>query len=287
MALPLSPSTSGSGVRDQVQPIGWTIWETWDWLWQQSDAEAGSFQKPCSTIQPRNEYQGGPLACRIRRIIIFFDTTGIDYDLALRLYVSSKRGTGSLYIVNGNGADYDFGVEIYGWIRGRYSAEYLIATRDLTALPTGYNYFLIPSAHINSSGYTVLILVMGADYEYSGSPTGWVNISLDWQLNTPPLSGYIWVEGTKLAYTDSVKTKRTTEGTLDGASGKEAGIHWVEGTKQRYIDSSGNERCIEGTLTGLTGKVASQLSINTKSPMSGTHYCYIDSSGKERCFEGT
>ena len=98
--------------------------------------------------------------------------------------------------------------------------------------------------------------------------------------------GFIWAEGTKLAYLDVNRTKRTQEGTLTGASG-DPGYKWVDGTYQYYTDSSGKERYIEGSLTGLSGKIPSQLSINTKSPMYGTHYCYIDSSGNERCFEGT
>ena len=98
--------------------------------------------------------------------------------------------------------------------------------------------------------------------------------------------GFGWVEGTKLAYIDNDGLKRTQEGTDTGDNGTEEDI-WVDGTYQYYVDASGDVRRIEGTLTGLTGKLASQISINTKAPMSGTHYCYIDDTGAERCFEGS
>jgi len=92
--------------------------------------------------------------------------------------------------------------------------------------------------------------------------------------------GYIWVEGSKFAYLDDYRTKRITEGTLEGATGKIAGYCWVEGTKFRYIDSSGNERYIEGTQEGATGKTPGHPWIEE------TKFRYIDSSGNERYFEG-
>lgn len=97
--------------------------------------------------------------------------------------------------------------------------------------------------------------------------------------------GFLWVEGTKLAYTDVGGIKRATEGILTGVTGKIAGHGSVDGIYQYYVDANGAVRKIEGTLTGLTGKLPSQISINMA--QGGTKYCYIDSSGNERCFEGT
>jgi len=215
------------------------------------------------------------------RVPLFFDTTGITYDLTLRLWVSVKSGSGSIYVLNGNGADYDFGAEIYGWITGRYSSEYLITSKaiaDLTAVQ--YHYFPIPASHINSSGYTVLILVHGDDYNYSPVATGYISCSMDCTLRLPS-KGYIWIEGTSVAYIDSNEVKRTKEGTLDGATGQTAGHLWVEGNNLRYIDSSGSERYIAGSQEGATGKTAGHIWIEQ------TKFRYIDSSGNERCFEGT
>jgi hypothetical protein len=98
--------------------------------------------------------------------------------------------------------------------------------------------------------------------------------------------GYIWIEGTKLAYTDSVEAKRLKEGTDTGANGS-AEYPWVDGTYIYYVDANGDVRRIEGTLTGLTGKIPSQISINTKEGIDGTKFCYIDATGAERCFEGS
>jgi len=113
------------------------------------------------------------------------------------------------------------------------------------------------------------------------------NTSYDMYVRINWLPGYVWVEGTKIAYIDNNGNKRTKEGTTTGTTGKIAGHHSVEGDYLHYIDSSGAERRILGSTTGLTGKQPSQISINTKSPMLGMHLCYIDSSGNERSFEGT
>jgi len=97
----------------------------------------------------------------------------------------------------------------------------------------------------------------------------------------PTAAGYIWVEGTKLAYTDVPLDKRTKEGTKSGATNQTAGHLWVEGNNLRYIDSSGDERYIAGSQEGATGKTAGIIWVE------GTKIRYIDSSGNERCFEGT
>jgi len=94
-------------------------------------------------------------------------------------------------------------------------------------------------------------------------------------------AGYIWIEGTKFAYTDSSRTKRTQEGTKSGATGQTAGHLWVEGNDLRYIDSSGDERYITGTQDGATGQTAGHMWIED------TKFRYIDSSGNERYIEGS
>lgn len=287
MTFPITPSITGDGSYFRVQPIGWTVFQTWDYCWGQ--ANANSWAKPPGSYYPYNAYYSGPLQCGMRRVILFFDTTGITGDLVLRLYVTTGGwGPNQLCILNGNGADPDFGSEIFGWMRGRFSPEYLIATRDLTTLTQyTYQYFLIPAAHVNSSGYTVLILAHSSDYGHLGADPGAVNFTVGGTGLVLSPAGFIWIEGTKIAYVDGAYTKRTQEGTLDGASGKVAGHAWIGATKLRYIDSSGNERYIEGVLTGLSGKIASQISINTNPAIGGTKFCYIDSSGNERCFQGT
>jgi hypothetical protein len=97
--------------------------------------------------------------------------------------------------------------------------------------------------------------------------------------------GFIWIEGTNFAYTDSVVKKRLREGVLTGITGKTPGYISVDGDYFVYVDSTGAVRRIQGTLTSLTGKIAGQSSINLA--QGGTKYCYIDGSGNERCFEGT
>jgi len=279
MALPVSLSTSGNAVYSRGIPIGWTQLQNWQWLWAQANAE--TLTKPVASIQPLNQYYAAPLNSRIRRIILFFDTTGITEDVILRLLVSVKSGSGSIYLLNGNGADYDFGAEIYGWITGRYSSEYVIATKTIASTTaSSYTYFPVPASHVNSSGYTVLILVHSADYEYSASPTGYLTCTTDCTLRLPS-KGYIWIEGTSVAYIDASEAKRTKEGTLDGATGQTAGHIWIEGDNFRYIDSSGDERYILGSAGAASSQTAGHIWFE------GSELHYIDSSGNERYFEGS
>lgn len=99
-------------------------------------------------------------------------------------------------------------------------------------------------------------------------------------INEALPTGYIWVEGTKFAYTDSNVVKRLKEGTTTGNTGT-ARHTWVEGDYFHYIDASGDERRILGTVGDATGKVSGHIW------MEGTGVHYIDSSGQERYFEGT
>ena len=280
MSFPITVSKLGQALVNRVQPIGWTILETWQWCWEQDDAETLGID---NSMSPRNWYAGGPLSCGIRRGIMFFDTTGISQDVMLRLYVRDAGfGAAQLYVLNGNGADYDFGDEIYGWIRGRFSSEYLIATRDFTALTLySYQYFLIPAAHINSSGYTVLILTSSSDYGYVGAPACGCSFDINLVALTLSSAGYIWIEGTSVAYIDASEAKRTQEGTLDGATGQTAGHIWIEGDNFRYIDSSGNERYIAGSAGAASSQTAGHIWFE------GSELHYIDSSGNERYFEGS
>jgi len=119
----------------------------------------------------------------------------------------------------------------------------------------------------------------------AGSHWNEINIWIDDLYIYAGGGGFLWVEGTKLAYTDLGGIKRATEGTLTGVTGKIAGHGSVDGTYLVYVDANGAVRREQGTLTGLTGKLPSQISINTA--QGGTKFCYIDSSGNERCFEGT
>ena len=280
MSLPISLSTSGQARVNRVQPIGWTVRETWDWC--RAEANGQTLSKPMTGCYPRNLYAGGPLPCGIQRVILFFDTTGIDYDMSLRLYVILGSSTGGLRIVNGNGADYNFGHEIYGWMLGRFSSGYLIASRDFIDMPIStYQYFTIPAAHINSSGYTVLILAHSADYGNAGTPQSGISFNTTNVRLQLSCAGYIWVEGTELAYIGADQTKRTQEGTLEGATGQTAGHLWVEGNNLRYIDSSGDERYITGTLEGATGQTGGHIWIEA------TKLRYIDSSGDERYIAGS
>jgi len=112
-----------------------------------------------------------------------------------------------------------------------------------------------------------------------------VQDSPDTILYINELPGFIWVEGTKLAYKDAYGSKRQEEGTATGETGTVAGQLWVEGNYLHYIDASLDERRILGSTTGLSGKTAGQISVNTI--QGGTKLCYIDSSGNERCFEGS
>lgn len=111
-------------------------------------------------------------------------------------------------------------------------------------------------------------------------------LSVTYTAEEPPvlLEGYIWVEGTNLAYLDGYRTKRVEQGDATGNTGT-AGHVWAEGDYLHYVDSSGNERRLLDSLTGRnTGKVAGQIGINYVE--GGTKLCYIDDTGAERCFEG-
>jgi len=276
MTLPISVSITGSG---DCFKVGWPTWDNWLYLWGQDDA--WTLAKPAHSVSPRNDYEDSPLMSGMRRAILFFDTTGISQDIALRVNVTAAGwGGGQIYILNGNGADPDFGAEIFGWIRGRFSAPYLIVSKDITAMTVGYHYLLIPSAHVNSSGYTVLLVVHSSDYGMLGGPSA--TMAANWatsRLEESP-AGYIWVEGTSLAYVDANCSKRLKEGATTGNTGT-AGHIWNEGNYLHYIDSSGNERRIEGTQEGATGKTAGHFWIE------GSNLRYIDSSGNERYFQGT
>jgi hypothetical protein len=113
-------------------------------------------------------------------------------------------------------------------------------------------------------------------YPGEGSPLG-LQI---WLVINESLSGYIWVEGTYLAYSDASGNKRLKEGTTTGNTGT-AGHTWVEGDYFHYIDANGDERRILGTVGDATGKVSGHIWMEE----TGVHY--IDSSGNERYFEGT
>ena len=137
----------------------------------------------------------------------------------------------------------------------------------------------------SKAGNTAKIAFYSPDQPITPYDRIWVSVqdSPDTILFINESPGFIWAEGTKLAYKDTYGTKRTQEGTDTGDNGTVEDA-WVDGTYQYYVDANGDVRRIEGTLTGLTGKLASQISINTK--QGGTKYCYIDDTGAERCFEG-
>ena len=171
----------------------------------------------------------------------------------------------------------------------------LIGTWSMPGLESGDAYWI---ATFNAAGLSFLESKAGSSARIalysSDSPSSQCRIwGLLWAGIYDHLSrlyyndvggGYIWVEGTKLAYLDISRTKRLQEGTTTGTTGKVAGHLWVEGDYLHYIDNTGAERRILGTATSLSGKTASQISINTA--QGGTKLCYIDSSGAERCFEG-
>jgi len=120
--------------------------------------------------------------------------------------------------------------------------------------------------------YSFMFHAVGDDKAY---------LHIVYSAEAPPLLSvaYIWVEGTKFAYLDEFRHKRTKEGTLTGLTG-ECGDITIDSIYLYYPDESGNVRRIEGTLTGLTGKTPYQKAISL------TRCCYIDSSGCERCFQG-
>lgn len=225
----------------------------------------------------------------VERAILFFDTTGYSGDMALRLF-NTKGGSpcyqgGSHYmrIMDGSGADYDFDEAIYGWMLGRMGSEYLIAEKlisDIDCLDWGE--VKIPASYINGSGYTILIVTTDDDQEddYCGSPVGSWYIPANTELAVWTDKSYIWVEGTKLAYIDGSRQKRTKEGTLTGITGKLAGLSGIKPNDIHfyYIDSSGNGRKIAGTKEGATGKTSGQIGVNANYP---TKLAYIDGYGDE------
>lgn len=291
-------SIAGQGAARRTVGGGEDPADIWYEAWLADESDENQFLKyPSDPTSAPFGWWGGPVG--VRRGIVFFDTTGVTVDKSLYLFNGKASapcyygGTETLYILSGNGADPDFDEAIYGWIRGRFSPSYLIDSKLVGAIPCQeWGEIFIPQAFINSSGYTVLIVVLEKDYSCDKNHDGTIGTYLRLDLaylDTPTytLGGYRWVEGTKFAYLDAYRTKRLKEGTATGVYGT-PGYMWVDGTRQYYTDETSGEVCwIEGTLTGLTGKVAGQWSINLKSPMLGTFYCYIDETGAERCFEGT
>lgn len=228
----------------------------------------------------------------LTRGIVFFDTTGISRDMSFFAW-NAKSGppcysgtTGeSYYILSGNGISTGFDESVYGLIKGRFSSEYLITTKPLDSIYClHYGEIVIPASFINSSGYTVLCVVLGRDYlgtsvSSPGQRGAYLLLSAGNYLDEcGARSGYLWVEGTKLAYL--ALSKLTKEGTTTGDTGT-AGYVWVEGTYLHYIDSSGDERRIEGSQEGATGKTGGHIWVED------TKIRYIDSSGNERYIEGT
>lgn len=114
--------------------------------------------------------------------------------------------------------------------------------------------------------------------EYETIRRGYFIVKLECVTMGDP--GFLWVEDTKLAYTDADGFKRTHEGTDTTANGT-AGFIWVETTYLHYIDSSGDERRTEGTKEGATGATAGHIWVEL------TKLRYIDASGDERYIEGT
>jgi len=98
-------------------------------------------------------------------------------------------------------------------------------------------------------------------------------------------SGYIWVEGTYLAYLDGNYLKRVKQGTTTAVTGKIPGQCGVKpnDTYFRYIDNTGAERIIEGNLYASQGKISGQIGINSNLP---SYLRYIDGYGDERSFMG-
>ena len=100
--------------------------------------------------------------------------------MALHLWNSIVKGGTCYYggshdfcILSGNGADPNFGKEIYGWIRTRFSDEYLITRKRVSSITCqGSGTFDIPAQFVNSSGYTVLICVVDNDFNGDSDPTG-------------------------------------------------------------------------------------------------------------------
>jgi hypothetical protein len=114
----------------------------------------------------------------VRRAILFFNTTGVYSDLTLYLRNSKGSspcyfGDGQLFIISGNGAPTEFGNEIYGWMRSRFSEDYFITSKPLSSISCGqYGAFPIPKQFINPEGYTVFICVLGRDFNCASNSTG-------------------------------------------------------------------------------------------------------------------
>ena len=185
----------------------------------------------------------------------------------------------------------------YGYLR---TQTLNLGSLSSNGLVTGVEYELILNqdgiSRINKNGYTKFGLRISHDIACNpvggdeqtfveegreGPLTLVINDPEDPPAPPPVSGGFIWVEGTKLAYLDNYRIKRLKEGTQSGATGQTAGHLWVEGTDLRYVDSSGNERYITGTQEGATGKTPSQIWIED------TKFRYIDNSGNERYIEGS
>lgn len=262
------------------------------WLeaWGAVEANLMAIDPPDPSVFPFTIWGHTPL---IRRGIFAFDTTGLALDMLLRIWNGITVSPGYFGIdedqfcfLSGNGIlDIDMEEEIYGKV---LSCPFITQIAYDSIPYQSFGSILIPAAYINSSGYTFIAVCTSPDWDAHKQTRSSCGTYYDSSVSYIKLhpKGYIWAEGTKFAYTDANGGKRTKEGTDTGDNGT-PGYKWVDGDYQYYTDYLGNVRRILGTLTGLTGKLASQISINTKSPMLGTHYCYIDSSGNERCFEGT
>ena len=153
--------------------------KTYEWLQAWSAEEATIFAKSGHAIFPWAWMPSAYAAVGLKRGILFFDTTGWVGDMALHLWNSIVSGPGyyggshDFCILSGNGADPNFGKEIYGWIRTRFSDEYLITRKRISSIPCqSWGTFDIPAQFVNSSGYTVLICVVDNDFLGDSDPTG-------------------------------------------------------------------------------------------------------------------
>jgi hypothetical protein len=115
----------------------------------------------------------------VRRTILFFDTTGIEQQ-PMSLYLFNAKsgsgcyfGSGDYYILSGNGANPNFGPEIYGWMRSRFYDSYFIASKSLSDIDCQqWGVFDIPAQFINPAGYTVLICVLADDFHCVSTQSG-------------------------------------------------------------------------------------------------------------------
>lgn len=242
----------------------------------------------------------------IRRTVFGVDLTELSppFYISEATFISPRSNAiateRSVFAVLVDGTDVPITEAGYGTFLGTSLGELLI--------PEGTNSYAGRSIPLNSLGRKLLEDNVGSiatfglrvDNDISSIEPGFGKTKAEWQefssqviagdgyeaayihivySGTPYYGGYIWVEGTNLAYLDDFRDKRVCEGGLDAGTGV-AGYLWVEGDYLHYIDASGNERYLLGQLTGLVGKVPGQLSINIASL--GIKLCYIDSSGKER-----